>query len=234
MINGIILIDKPKNITSYGVVDKIKKHFLLKKVGHGGTLDPFATGLLIVLIGRATKISSQFLNCNKSYEGLMTIGKETDTFDLTGKVVNEIDASKITAVKLNEVIKSFSGPIKQKPPLFSAIKVNGQKAYKLARKGKSIELAERDVKIYELSVDEFTGGKYPKAAFSCRVSKGTYIRSLAHDIGKSLGVGAYLEELRRTEVGHFSIQDALSLDEVLKWDPTELQRHLIEKKNVSV
>lgn len=233
-INGILLIDKPKNITSYKVVDRIKKHFHLYKVGHGGTLDPFATGLLIILIGSATKISSQFLNCNKSYEGLMKLGKETDTYDLTGKVVNVIDASKVTAQKLSKVIKSFTGPIKQKPPLFSAIKINGQKAYNIARKEKSIELASREVEVFELSADALTEGKHPNAAFRCRVSKGTYIRSLAHDIGKALEVGAHLEELRRTEVGHFSIYDANSLDGVLKWDTKELQHHIIEEKIVSV
>jgi len=222
-ISGVLLIDKPAGPTSFQVVSKIKRHFNLKKVGHGGTLDPFATGLLAILIGKSTKTSSTFLEHDKTYEGVITLGKETDTYDITGKVVNETPVEDISETKVKQVFTSFEGLTEQRPPLFSAIKVNGKKAYQLARQGKEVELKKREVNIYYLRLEKIDS---PKVYFSTKVSKGTYIRSLAHDIGIKMGMGACLETLRRTSSGNISIKDAFKLEDVLKWSRVELESNL--------
>ena len=227
-ISGILLIDKPAGPTSFRVVSKIKRHFNLKKVGHGGTLDPFATGLLVILIGKSTKTSATFLEHDKTYEGVIALGKETDTYDITGKVINEIAVEDISEAKIKQVFKSFEGLTEQRPPLFSAIKVNGKKAYELARQGKEVELKKRDVNIYFFKVVKV---RLPKINFATKVSKGTYIRSLAHDIGVKMGTGACLEELRRTSSGDFSIKDAFKLEDVLKWSRVELESNLRSGKS---
>lgn len=222
-----MLVNKPSGCTSFRVVSKIKRHFNLKKVGHAGTLDPFATGLLVILINKATKLSGLFLEADKSYTGTMVLGKETDTYDVEGKVIKEKPVTGIKQKQAEEAFKAFSGHIKQKPPLFSAVKLGGKKAYQVARKGGYMDLPEREVTVYELKLLDYVSGDNPRVHFSTRVSKGTYIRSLAYDIGRKLRTGAYLEELERQTVGKFSLNNASTLADILKWDKHELAKHLV-------
>ncbi len=229
MVNGILLVDKPSGLTSFRVVSEIKRHFNLKKVGHGGTLDPFATGLLIILINRGTKLGQTFLEDDKEYEGTIVLGVKTDTYDIEGKVVSSTEA-KTDNQAIKAAVKSFKGNIEQVPPIYSAVKVNGKRAYKLARKGEDIKLKKRDVVIHSIEVTDINEGIHPLVDFKVKVSKGTYIRSLAHDIGERLGVGAHLKNLRRLSSGEFNLKDAKPLDDILKWNQDEL---IVNLKNVS-
>lgn len=226
-MDGILLVNKPKGLTSFRIVAILRKHFGVKKLGHGGTLDPFATGLLVLLFGKATKISSIFLQDDKEYKGVIAFGRETDTYDVTGKMVNENAGVAIDKEGLQKIFKQFEGSIEQMPPAYSAIKIDGKKAYELARKGHVVELNKRKVRIYNLKLSKLIRNTYFKAYFSTKVSKGTYIRSLAHDIGKKTGSGAYLEELERTASGRFSIDNAYRLDDILKWDAQKLRDNMI-------
>lgn len=213
-MNGIILLDKPQDWTSHDVVNKIKR-ITGRKVGHAGTLDPFATGVLVVLIGEATKINRFLANDDKSYKGTIVFGKKTDTLDVTGKIIYEINASFISENLVKESFKKFIGEIEQKPPAYSAKKVNGKKSYKLARKGLTVDLKKIKVNIYNLKLIAFRNDTFPEADFEVKVSKGTYIRSLADDIGNFLKTGAYLKKLRRTLSGNFKIQDSLSMEDLI-------------------
>lgn len=226
-IDGVLLVNKPKGLTSFQVVSCLRKHFGVKKVGHGGTLDPFATGLLVILFGGATKVSNSFLSGDKAYEGVMIFGKETDTYDVTGRVVKKSRTLNVNENIISKVFKAFEGEIEQVPPSFSAVKVKGKKAYELARKGQRVELKSRKVRVYYLKLVKLEREKFIKAWFSTKVSKGTYIRSLANDIGQRLGVGAYLEELKRTSSGKFLLKDSFSLEEVLQWDREQLTSKII-------
>ncbi|OIP26100.1 MAG: tRNA pseudouridine(55) synthase TruB [Dehalococcoidia bacterium CG2_30_46_19] len=181
------------------------------KAGHTGTLDPIATGLLIVLTGRRTKEASSFLTLNKSYEVKARLGMQTDTFDCDGKILQQNDAT-ITKEELEEVLKEFRGETWQVPPPFSAKKLAGHKAYELARKGVSVEVPPKKVSIYSLKLEEF---QFPYFTFDCDVSSGFYVRSLVHDIGKKLSVGAMVVEVRRTGVGHYRVEQAKKLEEIL-------------------
>lgn len=205
-----MLVDKPKGLTSSRVVELMRKK-LKVKAGHTGTLDPIATGLLIVLTGRRTKEASSFLTLNKSYEVKARLGMQTDTFDCDGKILQQNDAT-ITKEELEEVLKGFRGEIWQVPPPFSAKKLAGHKAYELARKGVSVEVPPKKVSIYSLKLEEF---QFPYFAFDCDVSSGFYVRSLVHDIGKKLSVGAMVVEVRRTGVGHYRVEQAKKLEEIL-------------------
>ena len=205
-----MLVDKPKGLTSSRVVELMRKK-LKVKAGHTGTLDPIATGLLIVLTGRRTKEASSFLTLNKSYEVKARLGMQTDTFDCDGKILQQNDAT-ITKEELEEVLKGFRGEIWQVPPPFSAKKLAGHKAYELARKGVSVEVPPKKVSIYSLKLEEF---QFPYFTFDCDVSSGFYVRSLVHDIGKKLSVGAMVVEIRRTGVGHYRVEQAKKLEEIL-------------------
>lgn len=212
-MDGIILIDKPAGISSFGVVAKIRKVISTKtgkkaKVGHAGTLDPFATGLLILLVGKATKQANTFLKLDKSYHATLRLGKESTTADPEGEII-DVSAKIPEQNEIGEALKKFTGEIEQTPPIFSAIKVNGQRAYALARKGQPVELKPRKTNIYEYKNVMY---KYPFLSFDVHVSSGTYIRSLAVDIGKELVTGAYLSELRRTSIGEYRIEDAHIID----------------------
>ncbi len=236
MENKIILIDKPAGMSSFGVVAKVrgylKREFGHKvKVGHTGTLDPFATGLLILLSGKYTKRSNEFLKLDKVYETTMKLGFVSDTGDTEGEIreylVSETRRSRPSlrglrahsrqqppkAPQLNTLestLQTFVGEIEQRPPKFSAIKINGQRAYKLARKGVEFEVPSRKVTVYKLEILEYN---YPFLKLRCSVSSGTYIRTLAEDIGEALGVGAYCTELRRIKVGEYDVKDAKRLEE---------------------
>jgi tRNA pseudouridine55 synthase len=209
-MDKILLVDKPKGLTSSRVVGLIKRKFKVK-TGHTGTLDPIATGLLIILTGKRTKEASLFLKLDKTYEVKAIMGLETDTFDSEGKVLRQSDKV-VSKEELESVLNEFRGDIWQVPPPFSAKKLKGQKAYQLARKGVAVELSSKKVSIYSLELKEF---QFPYFTLSCDVSSGFYVRSLAHDIGEKLGVGATVVEVRRTRVGPYQVEQAKSLEEIL-------------------
>ncbi len=215
--SGILLVDKPDGLSSAAVVAKVKRHLQSDKVGHGGTLDPFATGLLVVLLGEATKIARFLLEGSKSYEATAKLGEETDTGDLQGKITETLPAPKILSLsQWEEISEQYLGKIQQVPPAYAAIKVQGKAAYEYAREGKPIELAAREVEIHDLEILEASD-----ALLRFRVScgGGTYIRSLARDMARSLGSFAHLTALRRTESNQFSIESAITLDALLASPP---------------
>jgi len=213
-MDGLLLIDKPKGWTSFDVVAKvrgqIRKETGLKKpkVGHTGTLDPLATGLLVLTIGTYCKRAQEFSKLDKVYEVEMKLGETSTTGDDEGEKT-KINDNKPTLEEVEAALRKFTGDIMQTPPIYSAIKVDGQRAYKLAREGKEVKLEPRPVKIYEITDVKY---EYPKLSFTAKVSSGTYIRSLVEDIGKELGAGAYMSNLRRTKVGDFSISGAANVE----------------------
>lgn len=219
-INGILIVDKPIGITSHDVVDFIRRKFKIKKVGHAGTLDPLATGVLVVLLGRATKLSNQLLTRDKEYEVLMTLGKRTDTGDADGKVILEgEDFSKVTAEATKKILSKFSGDLFQIPPMTSAIKYKGKKLYELARKGIEVERSPRPIKITGLEILSFN---LPEVVLKVKCSKGTYVRVLCDDIGLALGCGAYVAKIRRTGSGEFSLIDAVEFGRLKDMDKDQL------------
>ncbi len=214
-MDEIRLIDKPKGWTSFDVVGKIRSDLRKTtgqkvKVGHAGTLDPLATGLLIVLIGKATKRQDTFMKLDKVYEVQMRLGQTSTTADEEGEKT-EVSSHKPDLTEVTETVESFVGTIQQVPPVYSAIKINGQRAYKLARAGKTLEIEPRTVTIHSIS---HIGYDYPVVSFTTNVSSGTYIRSLVADIGEKLGTGAYITELRRVSVGKFTVSEALLPNEI--------------------
>ena len=211
-MEGIIIVNKPKGITSFDVIRKLKKILKTKKIGHTGTLDPLATGLMLICIGKATKLASDLEAKAKVYIANFDIGYATDTYDIEGKkiVENIIDVSK---EDLEQSIKKFIGNIKQVPPMYSAIKIDGNKLYHLARKGIEVERPERDVTIEYINLLDF---KDNKAKIETKVSKGCYIRSLIYDIGQDLGTYATMTALQRKQVGDYSLEDSYSLEQIEK------------------
>ncbi|WP_226377610.1 tRNA pseudouridine(55) synthase TruB [Citrifermentans bremense] len=208
-MNGFFVIDKPAGVTSHDIVFKVRRAINQKKVGHTGTLDPFATGVLPVAVGEGTK-AIQFLDeSEKEYRAVMRLGIATDTQDLTGQVLSERDWSQLEAADLKRLVPQFLGLQKQMPPMFSAIKQGGVPLYKLARKGIEVEREAREVEIHSLSFDWI---RLPEACFTVTCSRGTYVRTLACDIGEALGCGAHLLELRRTRSGLFREKDAISIE----------------------
>lgn len=213
-MNGLVLIDKPEGMTSFTAASIMKRAFNTKRVGHTGTLDPLATGVLPVLIGRATRLTSFILESDKRYIATVRLGITTDTLDITGTVLSESKVC-VTRGELEKVLDSFLGEYMQMPPMYSAIRINGQRLYDLARKGEEAERSARLVKIKELQLLEFDGVNFK---IDVTVSKGTYIRSLADDIGKKLGCGATMTALRRTKTAGFSIEDSTDPD-IIKLAP---------------
>lgn len=209
---GGLLIDKPKDWTSFDVVNKLKKVLNFKKIGHTGTLDPFATGLLILLINKYTKKQQEFTNLDKTYYATIKLGATTKTFDPTSEEENVVEIGHLSKEQIVEAIFSFVGNYEQIPPLYSAKKISGKRLYELARKNIKVDVKPTTVKIYSINRLDLD---LPYVSFEVKCSKGTYIRSLANDIGKKLGVGAYLYDLRRTEIGDFSVNNALSLQEFI-------------------
>lgn len=213
-MNGIILIDKPTSWTSFDVVAKVRgiiRHetgLKKPKVGHTGTLDPLATGLMVVVVGSYCKRASEFSKLDKTYQVTMKLGQTSTTGDEEGEKI-EGRSWKVEDSELQAALKKFKGEIMQTPPAYSAIKVDGQRAYKLARAGKEVKLEPRKVTIYDINNCTYA---YPEVTFTTKVSSGTYIRSLVQDIGESLGTGAYMSGLRRTQVGTFDIKDAITMD----------------------
>jgi tRNA pseudouridine55 synthase len=212
IVEGIYLIDKKTNMTSYDVIRVLKKKLNVTKIGHTGTLDPFASGLLIILTGRTTKLSDYLLNDDKTYTGEITFGYSTDTYDLEGKIVNKLETFNIREVELNNAFKSLTGKITQIPPIYSAIKVDGKKLYDYARANNPVEIMPREVNVMEFRPTGILSDN--KISFLASVSKGTYIRSLAHDLGKQLNIPSHLSSLRRIRSGNFNVNDAYRLDSI--------------------
>nr|WP_296962764.1 tRNA pseudouridine(55) synthase TruB [uncultured Mediterraneibacter sp.] len=211
MINGIVNIYKEKGYTSHDVVAVLRKVVGQKKIGHTGTLDPDATGVLPVCLGRATKVCELLTDHDKTYEALLLLGKTTDTQDISGEVLEEKNPAHLTEEEVRSCIESFIGEYDQVPPMYSALKVNGKKLYELAREGKTVERKSRRVQIHGIRILEMN---LPHVRMEVDCSKGTYIRTLCHDIGEKLQVGGCMEELERTKVGRFLKEDAVTLDEV--------------------
>lgn len=216
-MDKVLVVDKPKGLTSYQVVEQYRKKLGIKNIGHAGTLDPFATGVLILLIGKATKRFKEFLKLEKEYKMVIELGWETDTLDPTGQVINkytnkQINKLQITKNKILKVLKSFLGEYEQGVPKYSAVKVKGRPLYKYARKGEKVKLPKRKVKIKEIELSEFKRFKrgYPRIKIRVVCSSGTYMRSLAKDIGRRLGVPTVAVELRRARIGSYTIDEKLN------------------------
>lgn len=222
--DGVLLVDKPPGFTSHDVVAKVRNFFRLKKVGHGGTLDPMATGLLILLLGRGTRASNQVMGSDKIYEGVMRLGITTDTQDAEGEVLEEKSADGIADEQVLAEMRKRIGDQMQIPPMVSAIKKNGVPLYKLARKGEVIEREARLIHVYNFNM---LGREGVDVSFNLKCTKGTYVRTLCHDIGEALGCGAHLKALRRTASGKFSIEDALTMEQLLALDLPGLCQRVI-------
>jgi tRNA pseudouridine55 synthase len=222
--DGVLLVDKPSRLTSHDVVDRVRRRFGFKKVGHCGTLDPAATGLLIVVLERATKLQDRLMSADKTYEGAMLLGVSTDSQDADGQVIAEKPVPPLTAEEIEAVFAKFRGDIQQVPPMVSALKHQGTPLYKLARKGQTVEREPRLVHIYDLRVLDLA---LPRIAFRAACTKGTYVRTLCSDIGDALGCGAHLSELRRTRSGKFDVNDAHTLDAILERSRDQLKEFII-------
>lgn len=208
----VLLVDKPLHWTSFDVVNKLRYKLKIKKIGHAGTLDPLATGLLIICVGKMTKKIEEFMGFEKEYTGKFVIGQTTPSYDLETEVSEKKDVSDITADMILRAAKDLTGKISQLPPLHSAIKIGGKRAYEFARKGKTIELQPREIEIREF---EITKIELPEVSFRISCSKGTYIRSIARDFGEALKTGAYLSELCRTRIGNYHLRDAVSPEAIV-------------------
>lgn len=209
-MNGIVVIDKPKGVTSHDVVGMMRKRFGTRRVGHTGTLDPMATGVLPVCIGNACRAADMLIESDKRYTAQLMLGKTTDTLDIEGTVTGECDVT-VGEAEVREAICKFTGEISQIPPMYSAIKKDGKKLYELAREGKEIEREPRRITIYSIDI---VSVNLPYVEIDVTCSKGTYIRTLCDDIGKTLGCGAVMTELRRTQTAGFSIDTAYTIDEL--------------------
>lgn len=222
--SGILLVDKPADWTSHDVVNFIRNRFNVKKVGHCGTLDPSATGLLVIVLGKCTKQSEALSKSDKSYEGTILFGVETDSQDMEGKVVAKKDTSALTEERVREEFANFEGEQEQIPPMFSAVKKDGKKLYDLAREGKKVKREPKQIIIHSIKVNKID---LPKADFSVSCSKGTYVRTLCHDIGQNLGCGGTLFRLRRTSSGDFSVNNAYQIEDIKQWDQETLMRSFV-------
>ncbi|MBN2469048.1 MAG: tRNA pseudouridine(55) synthase TruB [Deltaproteobacteria bacterium] len=223
-IHGLIIIDKPLGITSHAVVQRVKKILHVSKAGHTGTLDPNASGVLPVCLNEGTKLSPFLTDSEKEYEGTLRLGMETDTQDGTGRVIRELHPIAVTESDIEAAFRDFQGTIKQIPPMYSAIKHKGVPLYRLARQGKYVERVERSVEIRELSILRIA---LPDITFRVVCSKGTYVRTLVNDIGRSLGSCAYLEKLRRTRSGNFLLERAVTLSMLQDASLEEIKRRWV-------
>jgi tRNA pseudouridine55 synthase len=223
-LDGAILVDKPVGPTSHDVVARIRRQFKIKKVGHCGTLDPNATGLLIIVLGRATKLSERLMADDKVYEGTLRLGESTSSYDADGELTGSLPVPPLTLNDLNELARTFVGDLMQLPPMVSAVKIDGVPLYKLARKGLEVERKERLVHVYSF---QFSAYAQPIAHFRIACTKGTYVRSLAHDLGQKIGCGAHLATLRRLRSGRFDVAQALPFDQILSLSGRDLEQRVI-------
>ncbi len=222
---GLLLVDKPKGMTSHDVINILRRKLNIKKIGHAGTLDPEATGLLLVLISRAaTKQASSFSGLDKTYEVRLTLGVKTDTADHTGKIISEKKVADFSRKQIAEAFEWFLGETFQVPPMVSAKKVGGKKLYVLARKGISVERRPQKIKILRLDILKID---LPHIYFSLRCSKGTYVRTLCEDIGEVLGCGAHMNGLRRTSLGDYNVKEAIDVENIKKSAPAEILERFI-------
>lgn len=208
-MNWVIVLNKPKGLTSQEAVTKIKRIFKVKKAGHAGALDPMATGVLLVCLNEATKITPFLIELDKEYVFKARFGVSTDSYDAEGKITKVVENFEIERVKVEQTVKKYIGEIMQLPPMYSAVKIDGTPLYKLARKGVEVERKPKKVTVYSIEIEEFVP---PFVTFKVSCSKGTYIRTLCHDIGEDLGVGAHIVELVRTKVGKFTVEEAVKLE----------------------
>ncbi len=209
---GFLLVDKPAGPTAHDVVDSVRRSLNTRRVGHTGTLDPFATGLLVVLVGRATRLSQFLVGLPKKYTGTIRLGVSTDTHDLTGDVLEEnLDWQTVTRESIDREVDALVGRYEQRPPKYSAKKVGGRRAYKLAREGEEVHLPSKEIEVFDFLVSEISGADL---TFRCDVSSGTYVRAMARDLGEALGCGAHLSSLRRLTVGGFLIEQAQDLSDI--------------------
>jgi len=223
-LDGAILVDKPAGPTSHDVVDAIRSQFRIKKVGHCGTLDPNATGLLIIVLGRGTKLSEKLMSDDKVYEGSIKFGETTDSHDAAGELTGSLPVPPMTVAELNDAAAAFVGDIMQMPPMVSAIKKDGVPLYKLARKGVEVERQARLIHIYNFRFSDY---QQPLGWFRVACTKGTYVRSLAQDLGQKLGCGAHLATLRRTVSGKFDVADSIEFEKVMALSTKELEQRVI-------
>jgi tRNA pseudouridine55 synthase len=211
MKNGIMLVNKPIGITSHDVVDVVRNKLRIKRVGHAGTLDPLAQGLLVILVGKSTKLFSNFVNFDKEYLGILKLGEVTTTGDSEGEVIKRADCGGIGEEQLQQAFSSFMGEIDQVPPMVSALRVKGKRLYSLARKGITVQREPRHVKIHSLKILKV---ELPFVEFFVHCSKGTYVRKLAEDIGESIGCGGHMTKIKRLSIGPFKLDDAINLDDI--------------------
>ncbi len=223
-MEGVLLVDKPKGLTSHDVVYRLRRKLQMKKIGHAGTLDPMATGVLVMLIGKATRISQYLMSVDKIYEGEATLGVVTDSQDAEGEIMETRPVPELTEAQVREVMKTFLGDQYQTPPMHSAIKIGGVKLYQLARQGQEVEREPRFIRVVSFDLLSFA---LPKLTFDLHCTKGTYVRTVAHDLGQKLGCGAHLSALRRTGSGQFKIAQCLPLDEIEKLSLPEIEKRLI-------
>ena len=223
-LDGALLIDKPAGPTSHDVVDALRRTFRLEKVGHCGTLDPNATGLLIIVLGRGTKLSEKLMSDDKVYEGTVKFGETTDSYDADGELVSSLPLLPMTLDEINESAATFHGDQMQMPPMVSAVKVKGVPLYKLARKGLEVERKARLIRIYTF---RFTRYEEPYGSFRVACTKGTYVRSMAHELGQKLGCGAHLATLRRLVSGKFDVANAITFEEALNLTTVDLEKRVI-------
>ncbi len=223
-MEGVLLVDKPQGLTSHDVVYHLRRKLQIKKIGHAGTLDPMATGVLVMLIGKATRISQYLMSVDKVYEGEATLGVVTDSQDAEGEVMSTQPVPELTEARVREVMKGFLGDQYQIPPMHSAIKIGGVPLYKLARKGEEVEREPRFIRIAAFNLRSFAT---PKITFELHCTKGTYVRTVASDLGQKLDCGAHLSALRRTGSGKFTIGQCLPLEQIEALSLPEIQKRLI-------
>jgi len=214
-MDGILIVNKPSGITSHDVVNIIRRKFNIKRVGHAGTLDPMATGVLVMLLGRATKLSNTFIRDDKEYIAKIFFGKSTDTQDASGRVIEEKYIDNLSVEAVTKALYSFKGETEQVPPMVSAIKYKGKKLYQLARSGKVVKREPRRINISDVEILDF---KFPELTFRVRCSKGTYVRTLCEDIGKALGIPSHMSGLIRSASGNFSLKDSRNLEDIHEED----------------
>lgn len=229
-MEGVLLVDKPTDHTSHDVVARLRGKLRIRRIGHAGTLDPMATGLLVILVGKATRLSQYLTGLDKEYEGTVELGKITNTQDAEGEVMETRPVPPLTADDIRAALKGFLGDQYQTPPMFAAIKIDGVPLYKMARQGEEVEREPRFIRVTSWELTRF---EPPRFDFRVLVSKGTYVRTLAHDLGQKLGCGGHLAALRRTSVGSFKLSQALTLDQIEALSLPEIEKRLIPAHQVA-
>lgn len=223
-LEGILLIDKPSGMTSHDVVDQVRRKLRMKRIGHAGTLDPMATGLLIILVGKATKLSQYLTSLDKNYSGTIKLGETTNTQDADGEIKTSKPVPEISKAEAQDCLNAFVGDQYQTPPMYSAVKINGQRLYKLARKGQEVAREPRFIRVSKFTITRF---ELPEVDFELDCSKGTYVRTLANDFGDKIGCGAHLIALRRDGSDQFDVANAVTLDAFKEMDISDIKNRLI-------